>query len=150
MRDAIWKLRGTIWSLLFVLAGWFVLTIPSPDVEARGAGGSLAEARMIDQLRTLARPPNRIESPLPDPAETTLAVAQLSAGATPRAAGDRMVVVPEALNVRSAPSTESEVLGRLLQGEAVDVAGREGGWVRIATANGTTGWASADYLAKAN
>ena len=49
------------------------------------------------------------------------------------------------LRVRSAASTNSTVLGYLLNGEIVDITGTSGGWVKI-NYRGSTGYVSADYI----
>ena len=49
------------------------------------------------------------------------------------------------LNVRSQPYTSSEILGVLMQGEAVVIYATEGSWYRI-DYNGATAYISADYV----
>ncbi|MBR3778974.1 MAG: SH3 domain-containing protein [Clostridia bacterium] len=49
------------------------------------------------------------------------------------------------LNVRSEPNTSSEILGTLVQGEAVVIYATVGSWYRIDW-NGSTGYISADYV----
>ena len=50
------------------------------------------------------------------------------------------------LNVREQPNTASRVLGQLTQGQAVTVWALDRGWMIVQTAEGLTGWASAQYL----
>ena len=50
------------------------------------------------------------------------------------------------LNVRSQPNTSSEILGELLQGDAVVIYATVGNWYRI-DYKGETGYVSADYVA---
>jgi uncharacterized protein YgiM (DUF1202 family) len=114
---------------------------------------SRSEMQLISSLRELAQAPADI------PASTILvqreaAAAERLPAAVPGAAVaersvERMIVTSSSLNLREAPSTDARVLGRLLEGEAVEVAGRDGGWVQVATADGATGWAYSDYLAVA-
>ena len=49
------------------------------------------------------------------------------------------------LRVRSKPSTNSTVLGYLLNGEVVDIIGSSNGWVHI-NYQGSTGYVSAEYI----
>jgi uncharacterized protein YgiM (DUF1202 family) len=146
MRDTVWMLRNGFWALVAVIAAWFVVTLPAPD-NASATTMTVAEAQMVDRLRELAHPPATIPRQ-PEPDLQPIVVAAADKPAQP--AAERLVVVPEALNLRSAPSMDSEVLDRLLQGQPVTVAEREGGWIRVATADGQDGWAAADFLAAAN
>jgi len=54
-------------------------------------------------------------------------------------------VTTDALNMRSGPGTEYEVLGVLEAGKAVEVLGAEGGWYRISLM-GQTAYISAEYV----
>lgn len=50
------------------------------------------------------------------------------------------------VNVRSSPSTSSEVVLKLKEGASVAVAALSGDWYRIKTSGGTQGWVSREYL----
>jgi uncharacterized protein YgiM (DUF1202 family) len=111
---------------------------------------------LIASLRDLARVPKvaaAIAPVTPGPPEATavgsasLEVAE--AAPTPERAAEQMVVTVSSLNLRQGPSTATQVLGSLREGQTVQVAGRDGGWVQVATAEGATGWAFSDYLAVA-
>jgi uncharacterized protein YgiM (DUF1202 family) len=113
-------------------------------------GGTHAEMQLIASLRELAQvPEGASEARVSLRAAAAAVPAAPPVAAEPEAPAERMVVTSDALNLRSGPSTDAEVLGRLLEGEAVEVAGRDGGWVQVATADGATGWAYSDYLAVA-
>lgn len=128
------------------------LAIPGADTPGTAEAATRgAEAELIASLREMAQAPVSADGwavalQAPDPSEIPAEPATEVAAVTPN---ERLVVQPDALNLRAEPSTEAEVLGRLLRGEAVAVEGRDGGWVRVATAAGATGWAHADYLAAA-
>ncbi|HJF32101.1 MAG TPA: N-acetylmuramoyl-L-alanine amidase [Sporosarcina psychrophila] len=49
------------------------------------------------------------------------------------------------LNVRSSPSINSAVLGRMAAGNEAAMTGRDGEWISI-TFNGTSGWVHTDYI----
>jgi N-acetylmuramoyl-L-alanine amidase len=55
-------------------------------------------------------------------------------------------ITTDGLNIRSEPSTQSEVLGSLSTGQQVTVIAARGEWLQI-TFNGTTGWIHQDYAA---
>ena len=63
-------------------------------------------------------------------------------------AGRQLVVVPEALNVRTQPNNKAERVAAVKQGERVDVLSTEGKWSQTRTASGATGWAFTQYLAE--
>ena len=55
-------------------------------------------------------------------------------------------VITDALNIRSAPSTDSTVVSSAYKGEILDISSAEGAFYRI-NFNGSTAYASADYVA---
>lgn len=56
-------------------------------------------------------------------------------------------VIPDALNVRKAPSTDSDRVDVLTRGTRVQVVSfREDRWCRVVLPNGRTGWAKEEYL----
>ena len=59
------------------------------------------------------------------------------------AAGGR--VTADALNIRSAPTTESSIIGKAYAGETVEIVERESGFYKI-NFNGKEAYASADYV----
>jgi uncharacterized protein YgiM (DUF1202 family) len=133
-----------------VIAGGMVLAPRGTDVVQSAAPGvSHPEMQLISSLRELAQAPVDLPAsiaivqreaaaaePLPPPVKTA---------DTDRPV-ERMIVTSSALNLRAAPSTDARVLGKLREGQAVEVGGRDGGWVEVATADGATGWAYSDYL----
>jgi uncharacterized protein YgiM (DUF1202 family) len=112
-----------------------------------------SEMELIASLRDLARIPKAAATAKPVQREATKAGAPslevAGIAAVPEPAADQMVVTVSALNLRQGPSTATQVLGSLREGQTVQVAGRDGGWVQVATADGATGWAFSDYLAVA-
>jgi uncharacterized protein YgiM (DUF1202 family) len=142
-------------ALLGVIAGLVAMALlPGTDdpAQANAVAGTRAEVQLITSLRELAQVPEgaadmRVALLAPEPGVAQAAAPVVEIAATP--AAERLVVTSDALNLRARPSSDAEVLGRLLRGEAVEVAGREGGWVQVATADGATGWAYSDYLAVA-
>jgi uncharacterized protein YgiM (DUF1202 family) len=120
------------------------------DTPVTMVGGTHAELELIASLRELAQVPEGASEARASLRAAAAAVpAAPPVAAEPESPAERMVVTSDALNLRSGPSTDAEVLGRLLEGDAVEVAGREGGWIQVATADGATGWAYSDYLAVA-
>ncbi len=51
------------------------------------------------------------------------------------------------LNVRSQPSTSAATVARVKRGEKLPVLGRDGEWVQVRLADGTSGWVSGRYVA---
>jgi uncharacterized protein YgiM (DUF1202 family) len=120
------------------------------DTPVTMVGGTHAELELIASLRELAQVPEGASEARASLRAAAAAVpAAPPVAAEPETPAERMVVTSDALNLRSGPSTDAEVLGRLLEGDSVEVAGREGGWIQVATADGATGWAYSDYLAVA-
>ena len=68
-----------------------------------------------------------------------------SIGSTVSSGKGQVYNVTSNLRVRSNPSTNSTVLGYLLNGEVVDIIGSSNGWVHI-NYQGTTGYVSAEYI----
>ena len=54
-------------------------------------------------------------------------------------------VITDALNIRSAPNTDSTVISKVYKGEILDITSRENSFYRI-TFNGTVAYASTDYV----
>ena len=128
--------------------------LPRAESPAENAatGVTRSEIELITSLRTLAQVPEG--AGLEEPLRREVAAAETAPPVVPPAdnrgeGAERMIVTSSALNLRAAPSSDAEVLGRLLEGDAVEVASRDGGWVEVATADGATGWAYSDYLAVA-
>lgn len=51
------------------------------------------------------------------------------------------------VNLRGGPSTQHGVLAQLPEGVKLEVVGQQEGWVKVATAKGTIGWVTDDYVA---
>lgn len=65
--------------------------------------------------------------------------------------GDTRHVVVGTLNLRAGPGSTSERVGTLGQFDTVEVVGSQSeGWLRVATAEGDTGWVAAEYLESGN
>jgi uncharacterized protein YgiM (DUF1202 family) len=117
---------------------------PEAPVAARV---SASELKLITQLREMAQPPDEqslIIAATYAPRQVTPEAPAPAAAPQPKT--ETLVVTAEALNLREAPSTDAGVLGRLMQGQEVVVASREGGWIEVSS-NGTSGWAYGEFLA---
>jgi uncharacterized protein YgiM (DUF1202 family) len=135
---------------LATLAALWLLPRAEDAAQSGVVGGTHAELELIASLRELAQVPEGASEARASLRAAAAAVpAAPPVAAEPETPAERMVVTSDALNLRSGPSTDAEVLGRLLEGDSVEVAGREGGWIQVATADGATGWAYSDYLAVA-
>ncbi len=89
--------------------------------------------------RTAAPPP----SPAPVPAEVTPA-----AESKPAPPEETVRVTVGKLNVRSKPTTAAATLARVKKGERLLVIGRDGDWLRVKLADGTSGWVSGAYVGR--
>jgi len=78
---------------------------------------------------TTTPPPTTTVAPTPKPSDTP----------TP---APHAIVASEALNVRSGPDTQFEVVARLARGDALTVVGQSGrcNWLKVLMAQGATGW----------
>lgn len=59
---------------------------------------------------------------------------------------DLRTVSGTAVNVRSGPGTGFDVVAQVLEGARAEVLDEEGGWSRIRTEDGRTGWMSSRFL----
>ena len=155
---------STVISLLVGVGAVTLALAPPPDETLRAGAATVAEAQLIEHLRELARAPSEgglaiadLERPAPasvSASDTAIQTAALSediaaAQAEQSSPAARHVVMAEALNVRSGPSSQTSVVGRLLQGEQVAVVEEQGGWMRVSMSDGE-GWAYSSYLATAD
>lgn len=84
-----------------------------------------------------------------NPADATVPPLEFEGAETtpsPEASGQVVTATPFTVNIRSAPTVESERLGRLPAGQSAEVIGRnaDNTWWQI-TYNGVTGWVSAEF-----
>ena len=56
------------------------------------------------------------------------------------------VITGSVVNVRENPDTSSKILTQLEKGDRVSVTGDSGGWYKVRTPDGITGWISKEYL----
>lgn len=140
-------MRMVVLTLVAVGALAFVTTLPSASGSTSPSTSTVAEARLIHQLREMAQPPAMAQEL---PRRTRVEVAMTAPAAPqPAAAVEKLVVVPAELNVRAEPSREAAIKGRLAHGDTIEVAERANGWVRL-TGGGLEGWANAEFLATAH
>lgn len=52
------------------------------------------------------------------------------------------------LNLRSGPGTNFQIITRLYGGTEVDAIGQSGSWRRVVLPDGTTGWASGNFMSR--
>lgn len=141
-------MRLAVITLLAVGTIALATKLPAADPSSATVVTTVAEARLIDRLRAMAQPPEAAQVVLP--ARTEVAMATVPAAPVSPAETEKLVVVPVELNVRAEPNKGSAVLGQLKQGQAVEVAGRDHGWVQVATGDGVVGWANAEFMTSAN
>ncbi len=82
-----------------------------------------------------------------------LRVDAATAANLPLVQGDRVsakqssaVTTDTGIRVRTGPATTFESIGKLGAGIKVDVLAHDGGWYKVQTPSGVTGWVTADYL----
>jgi N-acetylmuramoyl-L-alanine amidase len=80
--------------------------------------------------------PSKAATAQPSPSMTTQSPAPLCADVT----------ALEALNVRSGPGTNNQVIATLAHGDQVTTLTAAGAWWQIRTAQGLTGWANSNFL----
>ena len=144
-------------ALMFVAALAGVTLLVSPDANwvpapsAAPVATAVAEIDAADALETTVDdstpsfivPVKRVAFPTM-PANVTIADTQPAEPALP--AGDVRIVTAEALNVRDRPSSSSNVLGKLVAGDAVTVVGQERTWLQVVTPDGKSGWISGKFV----
>jgi len=64
---------------------------------------------------------------------------------TPTATAIYAYVISDALNVRSGPSVDSEIVGRLTKNDRIEISGDSGQWRKIKSGN-IEGYVASDYL----
>ena len=57
-------------------------------------------------------------------------------------------VTTSTLNVRSGVGTSNSIIGKVHKGDRVELLASKSGWYKIRLSNGSTGWASGDYITK--
>jgi len=85
-------------------------------------------------------------APPPPPTPAPVA-AQPAAEAAPAPAPETVRVTGSKLNVRASPTTAAASVARVKKGDQLAVLGRDGEWVQVKLADGTTGWVSGRYVA---
>jgi hypothetical protein len=60
--------------------------------------------------------------------------------------GDEVRIKAEYLNVRSGPGTRYRSISKLYQGDIVEVAGIDEGWLNVRLSNGRYGWVMREYV----
>jgi uncharacterized protein YgiM (DUF1202 family) len=135
-----------LWIGAVAVAG-AALLLPGADepAQANAIEPPRAEAQLIASLRELAKAPEAVATQevawrAPEP------VAEITPTPVVETRREQLIVTSEALNLRAGPNKTTEILGRLMRGEAVEVEARENGWVRVASSSGATGWASEKFL----
>jgi uncharacterized protein YgiM (DUF1202 family) len=85
----------------------------------------------------------------PAPARVSLSVQPVAVMVEPEPEpAEKWYVTAGALNLRSGPSSSTAQLAALPMGTAVEVAGTDGNWSEIVTADGLRGWAFTKYLSR--
>ncbi|MEJ2038458.1 MAG: SH3 domain-containing protein, partial [Desulfosarcinaceae bacterium] len=96
-------------------------------------------------------PPGRVVYVEPQPVVVqpppTVYVTPPSSYVTPPPAPNQVTVTPSALNLRSGPGVEHEVIGRINQGDVLDVLENVPGWSYVQTPQGSYGWVMKEYTA---
>jgi len=64
------------------------------------------------------------------------------------AAGDRLSVTAQILNVRSGPGMNFPIIDRVYQGERLSIKGSAPQWVYVQLPNGNFGWVMAEFTAR--
>lgn len=128
------------------------LIVPAPRRESVAAAQPALAARPtgapLQPSYVVRIPPPAPALPAePPPAPVSLSVQPVVTPEAPEARTERWYVTARALNVRSGPSSQSQPVGALPRGTAVEVSGHQGNWVEV-TAGDVTGWAFVKYLSQ--
>ncbi|MDI3270049.1 MAG: SH3 domain-containing protein [Bacillota bacterium] len=118
-----------------------------PLLSACGSLFSTADQGMT--LDILAQRIDQLEAEVSQlEAQLTALAAQAPAGEKPVQAGGGTlaVVTADVLNVRQAPSADSERVGVLMRGARVQVEKVEGDWTQVNFNNTLRGWVASQYL----
>jgi len=155
-------MRTVIWLGAAIGAAALLGSGPLNDDRERSAltrSTTTAEVQLIASLRELARvdedeerPVRRVAAATPPLDAAPPPPGPIVTAARAESSGDDaeiLFVTAEALNLRAGPSSGSEVRARLLQGQKVQVAGNQGGWLEVTTPDGLSGWAYSQYLSQA-
>lgn len=133
--------RGSVWPAILVVIGVFVAIalFNSSSDSSRSIGTNTSQPVAPAPIAsTPTEAPPTITSP---PAAGT-PTAQPNSASTPSAV---RYVTASSLNVRTAPNTTGDVIGKLQNGHHVSVLRRENGWLLIQPAPGMQGWISEQY-----
>lgn len=127
------------------------LIVPSPRRDGTAAAPRTAA---IDAAKRPSQPSYVVRIPPPAPAlpveplpaPVSLSVQPVTAE-TPEVRTEKWYVTARALNVRAEPNSQSQPVGALPRGTAVEVSERQGNWAQV-SAGDVTGWAFAKYLSQ--
>jgi uncharacterized protein YgiM (DUF1202 family) len=86
--------------------------------------------------------------PAPQPEVVPTPVPQPAAAAPAGPSLGTVSVTASALNVRRDPSIDGEILQQAKRGEQMTVLASDESWIKVRTANGTTGWVSAAHVSR--
>lgn len=128
------------------------LIVPSPrpgNPAASKPAASVQTARAPTMPSYVVRipPPAPARPAEPLPAPVSLSVQPVAAAAEPEVRTEKWYVTARALNIRAEPNSQSQPVGALPRGTAVDVSGREGNWAKV-VAGDVSGWAFIKYISQ--
>ncbi|WP_158540650.1 C40 family peptidase [Romboutsia weinsteinii] len=75
-----------------------------------------------------------------------IGAAALAFNTTEASAAEKATVTADVLNVRSGAGTSHSVIGKLYNGNTVEIISTSNGWHNVKLSNGKTGWVSAEYI----
>lgn len=111
------------------MAGWLIEKISSP-----GEGDNTENEREENAVSSPEPAPDPV-SPVPSP--------ELSLSSVPRSA----LVMKSSVNVRSSPTTESQIIGKVTYGTWLEILADQNRWYQVRLEDGRTGWVGGWLLA---
>lgn len=124
----------------------------APEAEAPLRPSFLAPGARLDAVLPIAdgtpetAPVPPVASEPPVRVVATLAVEPAEPVQPTEPAAPQARVGDSAVNVRSGPANGNAKLFVLMPGEPVEVAGSDGGWLQVTTADGRSGWVYSKYI----
>lgn len=132
--------KGSVWPAIFVVIGVFVAI----GLFNSGSDSSRSTGTNVSQPAAPA-PGTSLQTEAPSAVVKSPAAATPTTQPTPSAPSEVRYVTASSLNVRTAPNTSGDVIGKLQNGHQVSVLRRDNGWLLIKPAPGMEGWISEQY-----
>lgn len=139
------KKKGSVWPAILVIMAIFAAIGLFNSGSTSGRNNSTGSSQTSTPAPAVSKP---IQAP-PTVARPTAVATQVAQPALSTEPSEVRFVTASSLNIRSAPNTAGDVIGKLQNGHQVSVIQRNNGWLLVEPSPGVHGWISEQYTAAA-